>query len=526
MFELSTNGSVLLNLLILFPILASIVAWRLDSSIANIFGIIVSGIELILVFIVLALFDANMNALQFVSDIKLNLEFNISYFIGIDGISLIFILLVGIVCFLVALNVEKNENTNRIVSCILATQGLLIGVFSALNFILFYMFWELSLLPVLYLIGAFGSKEKIKTALTFFIYTFSASLLMLVAMLYIGFSANDFNFNILELDDKTRDVLFFGFMAAVAVKVPLFPLHSWLRQTYSNAPFLTSALLSALLSKMGMYLLIRFVYPLFPDSIIAYADMFSILAIFMIIYFGLVAFYKDDIKEVIAYSSVSHMGVALLGIFSMNYLGINGAIFLLFSHGIVSAMLFIIAGKLELRAGSRKIESFGGIARVAPIFSFFFGLAVMANVGLPLTIGFVGEFTTLLGVFYTNPIYGLLGGVTIIISAAYMLNVYKKIFFGKLNENLKNFKDLNLKESLVLSIFALLVIGLGVYPKPILDISKSSVNFSFNVEERSFENTESMQESKESTNEELDSITNDCNDENTECQIQDGENNG
>ena len=197
MFELSTNGSVLLNLLILFPILASIVAWRLDSSIANIFGIIVSGIELILVFIVLALFDANMNALQFVSDIKLNLEFNISYFIGIDGISLIFILLVGIVCFLVALNVEKNENTNRIVSCILATQGLLIGVFSALNFILFYMFWELSLLPVLYLIGAFGSKEKIKTALTFFIYTFSASLLMLVAMLYIGFSANDFNFNIL-----------------------------------------------------------------------------------------------------------------------------------------------------------------------------------------------------------------------------------------------------------------------------------------------------------------------------------------
>ena len=271
--------------------------------------------------------------------------------------------------------------------------------------------------------------------------------------------------------------LFLAFFIAIAVKIPIIPFHAWLPHAYGNAPALGSVVLSALLLKMGTYALVRFCLPLFPDASIELSLWILVLGLVMIIYGAMVAYAQTDMKQVVAYSSISHMGVVVLGIFSFTLIGISGAVFMMFAHGIVGAALFMLVGIFAAHTGSREIGSIQGVARAAPVFCAIFGLVVMANVGLPLTIGFVGEFLSLLGIFATHPLIALLGGLTIILSAAYMLSLYKRLFFGKEadEQRLAKFADVNRREKLVLGIFSACIIVLGIYPKPLLTLIDSGV---------------------------------------------------
>lgn len=493
----------LLSVIIAFPLIASVIGFNLEERVAKIFGVVASAIELVLVLGLWVGFDSSSPQLQFEHYFVLVESLGIHYHIGVDGISLFLVVLSGIVVFLCAIYMTERILPNHFIASLLALEGILMGVFSAQNVLLFYVFWEISLLPLLYMIGVWGSaekKENIKAALTFFLYTFFASLIMLLGIIYYAylfFLHNRFwsfelsDWYAFSLPSEYQCLLFLAFFFAIAVKIPMIPFHSWLPKAYGNAPTIGTILLSALLLKMGTYALVRFSVPLFPDASVDLQLLVLALGLVMIIYGGLVAYAQKDIKQVIAYSSISHMGVVVLGVFSFSVIGVGGAVFMMFAHGVVSAMLFMLVGIIEdryakncalidsasideaklnkARLEGRKIANLGGLASIAPVLCGIFGVAMMANVGLPLSIGFVGEFFSLLGVFEHYPIIAFLGGLTIIISGAYMLVLYKKIFFGEIkNQNLTNFKDIDSSQKGIMAVFAGLVIFFGVYPKPIL----------------------------------------------------------
>ncbi|STO97744.1 NADH dehydrogenase subunit M [Helicobacter canis] len=476
----------LLSIVIFFPFMAGLVVFALDDRGAKFFGVSCAMIELVLVAVLCGYFDSSNPSLQFENMFALIPAFGISYHIGIDGVSLTLILLNAIVILLSVMFLHGKTPASHFVACLLLLESILMGVFSAQNLVLFYVFWELSLLPILYMIGVWGSGDKIKAALQFFLYTFFASLIMLVGILYYGFlfflHFKHFSFELADwlsmpLPPSYQLWLFLAFFIAIAVKIPIIPFHAWLPKAYGNAPTLGSVVLSALLLKMGTYALVRFCLPLFPDASIELSLWILVLGLIMIIYGAMLAYAQTDMKQVIAYSSISHMGVVVLGVFSFTLIGISGAVFMMFAHGIVGAMLFMLVGAFAKRTGSMQIDSVKGVAAVAPIFCAIFGLATMANVGLPLTIGFVGEFLSLLGIFATYPLIALLGGLTIILSAAYMLSLYKRLFFGKADEEQKlaKFSDVDVREKLVLGLFSACVIVLGVYPKPLLTLIDSGV---------------------------------------------------
>lgn len=508
----------LLSVIIAFPLIASVVGFNIEERVAKIFGIVASGIELALVLGLWVGFDSTSHQLQFEHLVVLVESLGIFYHIGVDGISLFLIVLSAIVVFLSAIYIGRYKLQNHFVASLLALEGILMGVFSAQSVLLFYIFWELSLLPLLYMIGVWGSSshsENIKSALTFFLYTFFASLIMLLGIIYYAylfFLHNKFwsfelsDWYALSLPSEYQCWLFLAFFFAIAVKIPMIPFHSWLPKTYGNAPTIGTVLLSALLLKMGTYALVRFSVPLFPDASVDFELLILSLGLVMIIYGGIIAYANKDIKQVIAYSSISHMGVVVLGVFSFSVVGVGGAVFMMFAHGIVSAMLFMLVGIIEDKYAQmcnedfskssaeskngiaskiiegRNIANFGGLARVAPVLCGVFGIAMMANVGLPLSIGFVGEFFSLLGVFKNYPIIAFLGGFTIIISAVYMLVLYKKIFFGELkNTKLEIFTDLDSTQKSIMAVFVGLVIFFGVYPKPLLKSIEASAQSTLQV---------------------------------------------
>lgn len=476
----------LLSIIIFFPLLAGLAVFALEDRVAKFFGASCATIELVLVLALWVGFDSGSSSVQFENLLMLIPAFGISYHIGVDGISLALILLNAIVILLSVLFLHGKSPASHFVACLLLLESILMGVFSAQNVVLFYVFWELSLLPILYMIGVWGSGEKLRAALQFFLYTFFASLIMLLGILYYGFlfflHSKQFSFELADwlampLPASYQLWLFLAFFIAIAVKIPIIPFHAWLPHAYGNAPTLGSVVLSALLLKMGTYALVRFCLPLFPDASIELSLWILVLGLVMIIYGAMVAYAQTDMKQVVAYSSISHMGVVVLGIFSFTLIGISGAVFMMFAHGIVGAALFMLVGIFAARTGSREIGSIQGVARAAPVFCAIFGVVVMANVGLPLTIGFVGEFLSLLGIFATYPLIALLGGLTIILSAAYMLSLYKRLFFGKEadEQKLAKFTDVNRREKLVLGIFSACIIALGIYPKPLLTLIDSGV---------------------------------------------------
>jgi len=469
----------ILSILIFFPVLAGFLGFVVDKNSAKAYGIAVAAIELLLALWLWMKFDTTNGGMQFVESIPLVSDFGISYTVGVDGISLFIVIMAALITLLgiILLRPDTKNMKNMIIS-LLFLEMTMVGVFLALDAIVFYVFWELSLVPMLYIVGAWGGPHRVYAAVKFFLYTFVGSLIMLVGLLALAYLYHQANgvwtFNILDwytlpLTETQQFWLFLAFFAGFAIKVPMFPFHTWLPWAHGQAPTIGSVILAAVLLKMGTYGFVRFSLPILPDASVTFIPFIMVLSLIMIIYTAMIAFAQKDMKQVIAYSSVSHMGVIMLGVFSMNAEGLGGSVFLMLSHGIVSGALFMLVGVIYERTGTKMMSEFGGLAAVMPIYAVVFGIMLMASVGLPLTIGFVGEFLVLLGFYKVSAIGTILAGTTIIIGSVYMLVLFKRSFFGPVkHEKNLGLKDLDTREYTALIPLVLITIWLGVYPNPVL----------------------------------------------------------
>ncbi len=475
----------ILSILVFFPAIAGLLGFVIDKSSTRAYGITVAAIEFLLSLWLWFGFDTTNPGMQFVEIIPIIPNFGISYYLGVDGISLFIIIMATLMTLIGMMSMSIKDNIKNMVITLLFLEMTMVGVFVALDAIIFYLFWELSLVPMLYIIGAWGGSKRVYASIKFFLYTFAGSLIMLVGMLFMAyvyhnltgvwsFAITDWYAMVLPLHYQVW--LFAAFFIGFAIKVPMFPFHTWLPYAHGQAPTIGSVILAAVLLKMGTYGFVRFSLPLFPDASVMAITPVAVISIIMIIYTAMVAFAQKDIKQVIAYSSVSHMGIIMLGIFSMNAEGITGSVFQMLAHGIVSGALFMLVGMLYDRMHTKDMSKFGGIAAVMPKYAVIFGIMTMAAVGLPLTMGFVGEFLVLLGFYQISPIMTILAGTSIILGAVYMLTLYKKTFFGPIkNPEVKKLKDLTARELWSLIPLVLIVIWLGIYPKPVLQPIDNSV---------------------------------------------------
>jgi len=475
----------ILSILVFFPAIAGLLGFVIDKESARVYGITVAFIEFLLSLALWFSFDASNAGMQFVEIIPLIPDMGISYYIGVDGISLFIILMTTLMTLIGMASMSITKNIKNMIITLLFLEMTMVGVFVALDAIIFYLFWELSLVPMLYIIGAWGGPLRVYASIKFFLYTFTGSLIMLVGMLFVAYSYHEtagvWSFSLpdwytLIFSVNTQLWLFAAFFVGFAIKVPMFPFHTWIPYAHGQAPTIGSVILAAVLLKMGTYGFVRFSLPMFPDaSVIAIAPV-AALSLIMIVYTAMVAYAQKDIKQVIAYSSVSHMGIIMIGIFAMNAEGISGSVFQMLSHGIVSGALFMLVGVIYDRRHTKLMSEFGGLASVMPKYAVIFGIMLMASVGLPLTIGFVGEFLVLLGFYQVSPVLTIIAGTSIILGAVYMLRVMKLTFFGPVTneENLK-LKDLNARETWTLVPLVLIVVWLGVYPKPVLAPIDNSV---------------------------------------------------
>ena len=487
----------ILSILIFFPALAGMLGFVIKSEDLRTYGIVITAVEFVLSLILWGSFNPNVEGYQFVQIIPLIPEFGISYYVGIDGISLFLIILSTFMTMISLIGLSKLKNEKNLIVTVLFLEMTMVGVFSTLDVIVFYLFWELSLVPMLYIIGAWGAEKRIYAAVKFFLYTFAGSLIMLVGILYFAYIYHEasgvWSFAIPEwqLFMVSPDVqmwLFVAFFFGFAIKVPMFPFHTWLPYAHGQAPTIGSVILAAVLLKMGTYGFVRFSLPLFPDAAVYFTSAIAILAIIMVIYTAMIAYAQKDMKQVIAYSSVSHMGIIIIGTFALNAEGIVGSIFLMISHGVVSGALFMLVGVIYDRRKTKQMSEFGGLAQSMPQFALVYGIMLMASVGLPLTIGFVGEFLSLIGFYAVSPFMTFLAGTGIILGAVYMLKLYKVSFFGPItNEKNKTLPDLNKREAMALIPLVLIVVWLGIYPKPVLEpIDKSVKNMITLMEAKSF----------------------------------------
>jgi NADH-quinone oxidoreductase subunit M len=475
----------ILSILIFFPALAALLGFVVSKESIRTYGITVSIVEFVLSLVLWYAYDPSISGMQFMEQAPLVPAFGISYLLGVDGISLFIIILASFFTMIGIASLTETRRIKDLIITLLFLQMTMVGVFAALDAIVFYVFWEFSLVPMLYIIGAWGGPLRIYASIKFFLYTFTGSLIMLVGMLFMAYfyyqATGIWSFSILEwyrlvLPENIQIWLFVAFFFGFAIKVPMFPFHTWLPYAHGQAPTIGSVILAAVLLKMGTYAFVRFSLPMFPDASVFFMVPIAILAIIMIIYTAMVAFAQEDIKQVVAYSSVSHMGVIVLGTFAMNVEGISGSVFLMIAHGIVSGALFLLVGVIYERRHTKMMSEFGGLASVMPRYATIFGIMLMASVGLPLTINFVGEFLSLLGFYQQSHILTLLAGTAIIVGAIYMLSAYKKAFFGEVTkEENKNLPDVNKKELVALIPLTIVAIWLGVYPKPVLGPISSSV---------------------------------------------------
>jgi len=475
----------ILSILVFFPALAGVLGFVVDKNSMRSYGVAVASIEFALSLWLWYAFDANVSGMQFMEQMALIPAFGINYIVGVDGISLFIIVLAAFFTMIGIASLTDTKDVKNMIITLLFLQMTMVGVFVALDGIVFYLFWELSLVPMLYIIGAWGGPLRIYASVKFFLYTFAGSLVMLVGMLFMAYfyyqATGQWSFAILDwyrliLPENFQLWLFAAFFMGFAIKVPMFPFHTWLPYAHGQAPTIGSVILAAILLKMGTYAFIRFSLPLFPDASVYFMYPVAVLAIIMIIYTAMVAYAQKDVKQVVAYSSVSHMGVIILGTFALNVEGITGSIFLMIAHGVVSGALFLLVGVIYDRRHTKLMSEFGGLAKVMPKFATIFGIMMMASVGLPLTINFVGEFLSLLGFYQQSHILTLLAGMAIIVGAIYMLAAYKKMFFGDVTkEENKNLPDVNKRELIALIPLTIITIWLGIYPKPVLEPINNSV---------------------------------------------------
>ena len=420
--------------------------------------------------------------MQFVEKAMWIERFNIHYHLGIDGISLWLIPLTAFINVIVVISAWEviTERVNQYMGAFLILSGLMIGVFSALDGMLFYVFFEATLIPMYLIIGIWGGPNKIYAAFKFFLYTLMGSLLMLVALIYLynqsGGSFDILTWHKLPLGASAQTLLFFAFFAAFAVKVPMWPVHTWLPDVHVEAPTGGSAVLAAIMLKLGAYGFLRFSMPITPDASHEWAGFMITLSLVAVLYVGLVAMVQQDMKKLVAYSSVAHMGFVTLGFFVFNDLGVSGAIVQMIAHGFVSAAMFLSIGVLYDRMHSRQIADYGGVVNLMPKFTAFALLFVMANCGLPGTAGFVGEWMVILAAVKSNFWIGALAATALIFGAAYSLWMFKRVYLGAPgNDHVKELTDINAREFFMMSLLAIAVLAMGVYPKPFTDAMNSSV---------------------------------------------------
>ena len=427
-------------------------------------------------------FKLGTAAMQFVENEPWIGRFNVNYHIGVDGISLWFVLLTAFINLVVVIASWESitRRVNQYMGAFLILSGLMIGVFSALDGLLFYVFFEATLIPMYLIIGIWGGPNKIYAAFKFFLYTLLGSLLMLIALIFLytksGGSFDLATWHKLPLASTTQTLLFFAFLAAFAVKVPMWPVHTWLPDVHVEAPTGGSAVLAAIMLKLGAYGFLRFSLPIAPDASREWAWLMITLSLIAVVYVGLVAIVQRDMKKLVAYSSVAHMGFVTLGFFIFSGLGMSGGLVQMIAHGFVSGAMFLVIGVLYDRMHSREIASYGGVVNTMPKFAAFALLFVMANSGLPGTAGFVGEWMVILAAVKANFWLGLVAASALIWGAAYNLWMFKRVYLGPVaNDQVKELKDINGREFLVLGLLALAVLGMGVYPKPFTDVMDSSV---------------------------------------------------
>ena len=428
-------------------------------------------------------FNAQTSAMQFSELSPWIPRFNINYHLGVDGISVLFILLNSFITVLVVIagweSIQKR--VAQYMAAFLIMSGLLNGVFAALDAMLFYVFFEATLIPMYLVIGVWGGPNRVYAAVKFFLYTLLGSLLMLVAFLYL-FDKSGGSFAILDwhqlpLAMTPQILLFAAFFLAFAVKVPMWPVHTWLPDAHVEAPTGGSAVLAAILLKLGAYGFIRFSLPVLPDASHALSGFMITLSLIAVVYIGLVAIAQTDMKKLIAYSSIAHMGFVTLGFFIFNAYGIEGALIQMVSHGFVSAAMFLCVGVMYDRMHSRNIADYGGVVNTMPKFASLMMLFAMANCGLPATSGFVGEFMVIMGALKHSFWIGFLAATTLIFGAAYTLWMYKRVIFGAVaNDHVAALKDIGAREFLVLALLALAVLGMGLYPLPFSEVMHASVS--------------------------------------------------
>ena len=477
----------LLSIVIWLPILGGLLVLATGSDrnapLARMVSIVAAVLSFLATIPLYTHFDITTSQMQFVELAMWIPRFNINYFLGVDGISVWFILLNSFMTVIVVI-AGWEVITNKVaqyMAAFLIMSGLINGIFSSLDAVLFYVFFEASLIPLYLVVGVWGGPNRVYAALKFFLYTLVGSLLLLISILYLFAEANG-SFSILDwhslkLAMPVQILVFLAFMVAFAVKVPMWPVHTWLPDAHVEAPTGGSVVLAAITLKLGAYGFVRFSLPITPDASHALAPLVITLSLIAVVYIGFVALVQTDMKKLIAYSSIAHMGFVTLGFFIFSPLGLEGALIQMISHGFVSGAMFLCVGVMYDRMHSRQIADYGGVVNAMPKFAAFFMLFAMANAGLPATSGFVGEFMVVLGAVKFNFWVGFAAATTLILGAAYTLWMYKRVVFGAVgNEHVAKLEDINARETLFLALLAACVLAMGVYPQPFTEVMHASVN--------------------------------------------------
>ncbi|HEY1058994.1 MAG TPA: NADH-quinone oxidoreductase subunit M [Limnobacter sp.] len=480
------NNIPLLSLAIWMPIVFGVLIMALgnDKNAGSVrgFALLGSVLSFLVTIPLVTGFDTTTAKLQFVEKLDWIPAFGASYGLGVDGLSVWFVLLTALITVFVVVAAWEviTEKVAQYMAAFLILSGLMIGVFSATDGLLFYVFFEATLIPMYIIVGIWGGPNRIYAAFKFFLYTLLGSLLTLVAIIYLQSKSGTFEiaaWHKLPLNMTEQVLIFLAFLMAFAVKVPMWPVHTWLPDAHVEAPTGGSVVLAAIMLKLGAYGFLRFSLPIAPDASHHLAGFMITLSLIAVVYIGVVALVQKDMKKLVAYSSIAHMGFVTLGFFMFQDLAMQGAIIQMISHGFVSGAMFLCIGVLYDRVHSREIAAYGGVVNTMPKFAALFLLFAMANSGLPATSGFVGEFLVILGAVKFNFWIGLLAATTLIFGAAYSLWMYKRVVFGDVaNDDVKDLQDVNTRELLMLGAMAVLVLAMGLYPKPFTDVLQVSVD--------------------------------------------------
>ncbi|MCB1915708.1 MAG: NADH-quinone oxidoreductase subunit M [Rhodocyclaceae bacterium] len=481
------TGMPLLSLAIWVPIIGGLVVLATGSDrnapLQRMIALVTAVLGFLVTIPLFTGFDTGTSQMQFVELAAWIPYFNINYFLGVDGISMLFVLLNSFITIMVVVAGWEviQSRVAQYMAAFLIMSGLMNGIFSALDGILFYVFFEASLIPMYLIIGVWGGPNRVYAAIKFFLYTLLGSLLMLVAFIYLfreaGGSFNILDWHKLPLAIEAQTLIFIAMLLSFAVKVPMWPVHTWLPDAHVEAPTGGSVVLAAIALKLGAYGFLRFSLPIVPDASHAMAPLIITLSLIAVVYIGFVALVQTDMKKLVAYSSISHMGFVTLGFFMMNPLGIEGALIQMISHGFISGAMFLCIGVMYDRVHSRQISDYGGVVNTMPKFAAFFMLFAMANAGLPATSGFVGEFMVILGAVQYNFWVAFLAATTLILGAAYTLWMYKRVVFGAVaNKHVAELEDIGRREFFFLAVLAACVLVMGLYPQPFTEVMHATVN--------------------------------------------------